>query len=122
MTQNTSNSHSWFEWIQLIATVCVPITIGIFTIMQNQQQNEQHRNDLIIAAENRLKDIEIADRNRANDEWLADDKKKENILVDYQNFLANLLEKYGMVLNETLIARFVARFKTLTALGQLHSA
>ncbi|CAF3800976.1 unnamed protein product [Rotaria socialis] len=122
MIETPSNSHSWFEWIQLIATICVPVAIGIFTIIQNQSQSEQQRNNLKIAAENRLKDIEIADYNREKDRWLADDQQKENILVDYQNFLANLLEKHGMTLNGTSTVRFVARFRTLIALNQLNSA
>ncbi|CAM4811066.1 unnamed protein product [Rotaria magnacalcarata] len=122
MIETPSNSHSWFEWIQLIATICVPVVIGIFTIIQNQSQSEQQRNNLKIAAENRLKDIEIADRNREKDRWLADDQQKENILIDYQNFLANLLEKHGMTLNGTSTARLIARFRTLIALDQLNSA
>ena len=54
LTENSNNSYSLFEWMQLIVTIRLPVVIGIFTIIQHQWQSEQHRNDLKIAVENRL--------------------------------------------------------------------
>lgn len=120
MPQDKKNRHTLFEWVQLIATICIPVVLGVFAVLQNNAQTEQQNNNAKMATLQRLADIEMADRNREKDQWIADDQQKENVLIDYQNFLGNLLEKSGMTLNETTTARFIARFRTLTALRQLN--
>jgi uncharacterized protein YjbI with pentapeptide repeats len=109
------NGHSLFAWIQLFATLSVPIAIAIYTVVQNSNAVDSTK-------QNRLKDLEIATANRAKDEKIADDERKENILVEYQNFIAKLLLDHGMTLNESESARFVVRVKTLTAVKQLDPA
>jgi uncharacterized protein YjbI with pentapeptide repeats len=66
--------------------------------------------------------LQIAAQVRATDIILADDQQKENILVEYQHFLANLLLVDGVLLNASSSVRFVTRYKTVTALAQLNTA
>ena len=44
--------HSFFEWIQLIATICIPIIIAIYTIIDNNKKES-------IAAADRRKDMKL---------------------------------------------------------------
>ncbi|CAF0976556.1 unnamed protein product [Adineta steineri] len=139
--------HTRFEWIQLIATLTVPIAIAIFTILDSVQQMNQSKNqfnvqlriaaenretdlhiasenrqkDLDIASENRWKDYKIAEETRVKDREVADDEQKHSMLIDHQTFLSKLILKEGVHLNNTNYeaARFVARFKTLIAFRQL---
>jgi hypothetical protein len=68
--------HTRFEWIQLVATLAVPIAIGIFTVMNSFQQMNQSKSQfdvqLKIAGENRKKDLAIADENRKKDLLIAE--------------------------------------------------
>ena len=68
--------HTRFEWIQLVATLAVPIAIGVFTVINSIQQMDQSKNQfdvqLKIAGENRKKDLAIADENRKNDLLIAE--------------------------------------------------
>jgi uncharacterized protein YjbI with pentapeptide repeats len=111
----------WFEWLQLLATFCVPITIGIFTLMNNYQQITLTKTQYETGVENRQTDLKIAADNRQKDLQLADDQQKENILVEYQNYLAVLLLSYQLRTNASSETCHVARFKTLSALRQLDS-
>ncbi|CAF0928398.1 unnamed protein product [Adineta steineri] len=145
--QYTDYGHTRFEWIQLIATLTVPIAIAIFTILDSVQQMNQSKNqfnvqlriaaenretdlhiasenrqkDLDIASENRWKDYKIAEETRLKDREVADDEQKHSMLIDHQTFLSKLILKEGVHLNNTNYeaARFVARFKTLIAFRQL---
>ncbi|CAF4090956.1 unnamed protein product [Rotaria sp. Silwood2] len=65
------------------------------------------------------KGLEIAQNQRTQDLQIAEDQQKANILAAYESFLVDHLNRYGMTLNESISARFVARFKTLTAINQL---
>jgi uncharacterized protein YjbI with pentapeptide repeats len=104
--------HSCFEWAQLIATICIPIIIAIYTIIENNS-------NISIAADNRRKDVEIAEQSREKDRTLATDQQQENILVEYQTFLARLILDNGMDLEKSPNAKVVGKFMTLTALYQL---
>ena len=81
--------HTRFEWIQLIATLTVPMALGIFTILNSFQQINQSKNQfdlqLRIAAENRQKDLDIAAENRKKDLKIAEVQvriAKDNRLKD----------------------------------------
>lgn len=104
--------HPCFDWTQLIATVCIPVVIAVYTIIDNNRNTS-------IADLNRRKDIEIAEQSRQKDRDLATDQQQENILAEYQTFLAKLILDNGMALNKTPEAKVVGHFKTLTALNQL---
>ena len=83
--QNFVLVRSSFEWIQLIATLTVPIAIGVFTILNSFQQIQQSKNQfdvqLKIAAENRQKDLFIASENRRKDLDIAADNRKKDLKV-----------------------------------------
>ena len=83
--------------------------------------SENRRKDIEIAEENRRKDFKIAEENRRTDREVAEDQQKHSIITEYNTFLSELLLKEGVHLNNTNreAARFVARFKTLTAFRQL---
>lgn len=110
-----SRCPTCFEWIQLLVTFSVPLAIALYTFFQNN--NEQ-----VIALANREKDLEIARQQRAQDLQLADDQQKANILAGYETFLVGHLNRYGMNLDGSSSARFVARLKTLTTINQLDLA
>lgn len=110
-----SRCPTGFEWIQLLVTFSVPVAIALYTFLQNN--NEQS-----IALANREKDLEIARQQRAQDLQLADDQQKANILAVYETFLVSHLNQYGMNLDGSSSARFVARLKTLTTINQLDLA
>jgi uncharacterized protein YjbI with pentapeptide repeats len=92
----------------------VPVTIALYTFLENN-------NDQSIALANREKDLEIARNQRIQDLQIAADQKRADILAVYESFLVNHLNHYGMTLNESSLARFVARLKTLTSVNQLDS-
>ncbi|CAF4429964.1 unnamed protein product, partial [Adineta steineri] len=77
--------HTRFEWIQLIATLTVPIAIGIFTILNSFQQmnlsKSQFNVQLRIAAENREKDLLIASENRQKDLDIAAENRKKDLKI-----------------------------------------
>ena len=54
---NKKKRHSSFEWIQLIATICVPVIIDIYTIIDSNKKES-------IAVADRRKDTEIANNSR----------------------------------------------------------
>ncbi len=121
--QKKKHRHTCFEWIQLIATICIPVIIEIYTIIENSSNvsnaAENRRKDMEIARGNHLNDLEIAERSREKDRDLAFDQQQENILVEYQTFLTNLILNNGKYLNKSSEAKVVGYFKTLTALNQL---
>ncbi|CAF0873934.1 unnamed protein product [Adineta ricciae] len=137
-TENSSDvnkrvSVSRFEWIQLISTICIPIVITIYTIVQNQS-------DQSIAESNRIKDIEIADasrsaeletakenrfneiliaeKSREKDRELSLDQQRQTILVEYHSFLTKILMEFGTTGNKEENVRLVIRITTITALSQ----
>jgi len=105
-----SRRRLWLEVVQLIIALFVPLTIIVYTVMQNNTE-------ISIAQENRLQDLKIADERHQQDINLSNDQQEEATLVQYFNSLGKLLEKNEKLINETNIARF----KTLTALAQLKS-
>ena len=126
--------YTCFEWTQLIATICIPIVIAVYTIIDNNRNtsiadlnrrkdieiaNISRRSELEIAQANRLNEIEIAEQSRQKDRDLATDQQQENILAEYQTFLAKLILDNGKSLNKSPDAKVVGYFKTLTALNQL---
>ena len=117
--EKRSTRPSWFEWLQLSSTLSVPIAMGIFSILQNQAQVDQHRVDLEIAEAARQNQLVIEERNRREEEYLADDQHRETIHRDYEGFLVSLLLKEGMCLNVSSAARHIARFRTVSALSQV---
>jgi len=111
-TRKTHHFPTCFEWIQVFVAFSVPITIALYTFLQNN-------NDQAIALANREKDLEIARFQRAQDLQIASDQQKAAILAVYESFLVDHLNNYGMTLDKNSSARFVARLKTLTTLSQL---
>jgi uncharacterized protein YjbI with pentapeptide repeats len=126
--------HTCFEWSQLIATICIPIIIAIYTIIDdiNNESNAaadrrkdieianiSRKNDLEIAQANRLNEIAIAEQSRQKDRDIAIDQQHAVILTEYQTFLANLLIDNDLALNNSPTAKAVATAMTLTALSQL---
>jgi uncharacterized protein YjbI with pentapeptide repeats len=126
--------HSCFEWTQLIATICIPLLIAIYTIIENSNNeliavgdrrkdieiaNNSRTYALEIAQAERLNEITIAEQSRQKDRDLAVDQQHENLLVEYQNFLAKLMLDNGLALNMSPTAKTVAKFMTVTTLNQL---
>jgi uncharacterized protein YjbI with pentapeptide repeats len=115
-TQKKKKEKStYFEWFQLLATVCIPIAIGVFTYWQNISA-------LKMAADDRLNEVQLGQANRAKDERLADEAQKQGVLIEYQKFLFQLIKEEGLGLNRsnnTSTIRTLARFTTLAALSQL---
>ena len=102
----------WLALAQLLVGFLVPVAIAVYTFVQNH-------NDQSIASANREKDLQIARDQRAQDLQVADDQQKATILASYEDFLVAHLNAYGMTLNGSDSARYVARLKTLTTVGQL---
>jgi hypothetical protein len=88
---------SWFEWIQLIISISIPVAIAVYTILENNR-------DSAIAIQNRAQDLEIVYHRR-----------QETIFQDCLKKLGKLVEE----LNRSSSAVLVARFTTLSALNQL---
>jgi uncharacterized protein YjbI with pentapeptide repeats len=118
------NGCSAFNWAQFLGQLSITIAITIYTIIATNRDliiaEENRRQDILIANETRYKDLSIAESNRLYDLFLADDQQKENILREYQNFMSELIIKYGININDSA-ARFSLRYKTLAALEQLDS-
>ncbi|CAF1530449.1 unnamed protein product [Adineta ricciae] len=93
------------EWCQLIATICIPIIIALYTIIQDRQNlhkaNMSRATELQIAEENRLNELLIAEENRQKDRDLAKDQQWENILVEYHRFLSGFFVQKGLSLKES---------------------
>jgi uncharacterized protein YjbI with pentapeptide repeats len=126
--------YTCFEWTQLIATICIPVIIAVYIIVENNSNasiaadsrrkdleiaNISRKSELEIAQANRLNEIAIAEQSRQKDRDLATDHQQENILVEYQTFLTQLILDNGITLNKSPEAKIVGHFKTLTALNQL---
>ena len=153
------NGRSCFEWIQLVATIWIPIVLAIYTVVENKSNesiansnrlkdieiaNISRKLELEIAEANRWKDIEIAnisrisereialaqrlneleiaEQSRQKDRDLAIDQQHQNILIEYQSFLAKLIIHNGVNLAKNPGAKLAAQFMTLTALTQLDIA
>jgi uncharacterized protein YjbI with pentapeptide repeats len=74
---------------------------------------------LQIAEDNRLNELTIAELSRREDRDLANDQQHQNILIEYQTFLARLITDYGVNLSMKPEAKLAANFMTRTALSQL---
>ena len=137
---------TWFDWIQLIATVLIPIIIAIYTVVDSKSNESiaeaNRRKDVEITEANRRKNLEIAELNlrsefeiaeanrlneirlgeqsREKDRALSIDQQEENILVQYQTFLSKLILDHGNYLEKSSEAKTVAQFMTLTALEQVN--
>ena len=85
-------NHSLYEWITLLASLIVPLIVGILTIvLPLQQQNlseRQNENSKTIALNNRLQEIE-----------LIHDQQKQIILDTYEHDLCELIFKYKSINN-----------------------
>ena len=103
---------SIYRCVQLCMSMAIPITIIVYTIIQDKRE-------LNIAKEHREQDADLADRTRLNDLQIADNQLKDAVLNGYLDFLSNLLEKNGIYLDKDPSARLVARLKTLAILKLL---
>ena len=145
-SEKTNGRLTWFHWIQLIATILIPIIIAIYTVVDNKSSESiaeaNRRKDIEIAEVNRRTDLEIAELNRRShfeiaeanrlneirlgeqsrekDRALSIDQQEENILVQYQTFLSKLILDHGNYLEKSSEAKTVAQFMTLTALEQVN--
>ena len=128
---------SYFNWITLIASICTPVVIAVYTILDNNSSisiaDSNRRKDIDIAnisrasefetaQANRMNEMLIAEKSREKDRELALDQQRQNVLLEYQNFLAKLLLESDAVLKKPANARLVGRFMTITALSQLDAA
>ncbi|CAF1514926.1 unnamed protein product [Adineta ricciae] len=115
--------HSCFEWIQLIATISIPIIIAIYTIIENNNSAsiaaDNNRKDREIANNNRRSEFDLSQQSQQKERDLAADQQQEDILVKYQTFLSNLILQYGKDLEKSSNVKTVLHFMTLTALNQL---
>ena len=82
--------HSVYEWLTLVATLFVPLVVGILTVvLPLQQQNlseRQNENSKTIATNNRLQDME-----------LLHDQQKQLILNAFEKDLTSLLFRYSTI-------------------------
>lgn len=137
--------RSCFEWIQLVATIWIPIVIAIYTVVENKSNESiastNRLKDIDIANANRQKDIDIAnisrkleyeiaqaqrlnelaiaELSRQKDRDLSTDQQQQNILIEHQSFLAKLMIDHGANLTKNVGAKLAANFMTRTALNQL---
>ena len=137
--------RSCFEWIQLVATIWIPIVIAIYTVVENKSNESiastNRLKDIDIANANRQKDIDIAnisrklefeiaqaqrlnelaiaELSRQKDRDLSTDQQQQNILIEHQSFLAKLMIDHGANLTKNIGAKLAANFMTRTALNQL---
>ena len=124
----------YFDWIQLIATIWIPIAIAIYTIVENksnesiaesnrlkdtQLANISRASELEIALANRLNELTIAEQSRQKDRDLAMDHQHQTILGEYQSFLAKSIIEHGVALNKPAQAKVAVHFMTFMALKQL---
>ncbi|CAF1206792.1 unnamed protein product [Adineta ricciae] len=122
-------SNSWIEWCQLIATICIPVIIVTYTIIQDRQNlheaNMSRESESQIAEGKRLNELLIAEENRQKDRDLAKDQQWENILVEYHRFLSGLLIERSLSVFAPLLPRLRDEDKmaillmTYNALNQL---
>jgi uncharacterized protein YjbI with pentapeptide repeats len=101
MKEDKKTNHSFFEWIQLCISISIPVTIAVYTILENKRE------------------LAIATRNRAQDLDIAYNQQQDLIFQECLTTLGKLIEKYGQELNESSSASLVARFATLSALHRL---
>ncbi|UJR07480.1 hypothetical protein I4U23_011769 [Adineta vaga] len=101
ITSNNTNinrrRYSVFEWIQLIATIFIPVIIGVYTIIDNNNNtsitmsnrmrdikiaNISRTSAYEIAEANRLMEIHIAEQSRQKDRDLSIDQQHQIILTN----------------------------------------
>ena len=126
--------RSCFEWIQLIATIWIPIVLAIYTVVENKSNesiainnrlkdaeiaNVSRTSEREIAEANRLNELDIAEKSQQKDRDLATDQQHQNILIEFQSFLAKLIIENGVSLNKNPGAKLAVHFMTRTALTQL---
>lgn len=58
------SKYSYFEWAQLIATICIPLIIAIYTAIEDQ-------NNLANAEKTRQRDLEIANTTQTTETQIA---------------------------------------------------
>ena len=115
-------NHSFYEWINLISNLFIPLIIGILTIVLPLQQENlsEHQNENLkaFAFSRRLRNIESLQ-----------DQQKQIILNTYQHDLTDLMLKYDSINNSTddnddddERISLIIRTKTLHALRQLDPA
>ena len=84
--------HSVYEWLTVLATLFIPLIVGILTIvLPLQQQNlsdRQNENSKTIALNNRLQEIE-----------LLRDQQRQTILNNYEHDVCDLMFKYNTMNN-----------------------
>ena len=105
---------SVIKFLEILISLAIPVTITIYTILQDTRQ-------LDIAREDRRQDADLANQTRWNDLYIADENLKDSLLNGYHDFLASLLERNGMNLDKDPSARLIARFKSIAVLKQLDS-
>jgi uncharacterized protein YjbI with pentapeptide repeats len=118
----------------LIATIWIPIVLAIYTLVENKSNesiavnnrlkdleiaNISRTSELEIAEANRLNELDIAEKGRQKDRDLATDQQRQNILIEYESFLAKLILENGVTLSTNPRAKQVALFMTRAVLNQL---
>jgi uncharacterized protein YjbI with pentapeptide repeats len=106
----------------------------VYTILDNNSSttiaDSNRRKDIEIAnisrvsefetaQANRLNEMLIAEKSREKDRELALEQQRQNVLLEYQTFLAKLLLEGDAALKKPVTAQLVCRFMTVTALSQL---
>lgn len=101
--KSSKQNSTLFELVQLFISISIPVTIGVYTILENNRE------------------LSIATRNRQQDLALNNLRKQNFILREFQKTLNKLIETYGIDFDENSSVSLVARFATLSALNHLDS-
>ena len=76
-----------FEWVQLLAAICIPIIIAIYSIIQNNSSSsiaaENRHKDMVIANISRMSDREIGLANRLNEMEIAEKAQQKDPQVEH---------------------------------------
>ena len=106
-------TFSYIKCVEVLISLAVPVSITIYTVLQDKRQTD-------IARENRQHDADQANKTRLNDLYIASEQLQDAVLNNYVDFLADLLEKIGINFENDPTVRLIAHFKTLAVLKQLN--
>jgi uncharacterized protein YjbI with pentapeptide repeats len=103
---------SYWEWLDLLAKLAIPLVLGIATILFNSQQAD-------LAQKQHVHDQNIANQQHDADQQRAQDQQRQTTLVTYLDNMNNLLNRGLLTSKSGDEIRVIARTETLSAMRQL---
>jgi uncharacterized protein YjbI with pentapeptide repeats len=108
---------------KILSSVLVPLMIGLLTIavavVQLYIASQQRQQDVLLANQTRMKDLEIAEKHHQQALFLASEQQKDTVLYNYLDFLAKFLEKNKHKSSNNPEKVSIVQFKTFAVLDQI---